>query len=220
MKKKLFIVFDGPEGGGKSTQIDFLEEYLEGKGLNVLVTKEPGGTDAVCADIRKVLLDKEHKDKFSARAELLLFCGDRAQHVDFVIKPALAPESKYDAVLCDRYEGVMYAYQYFARGACNLKEFGMLNNYATEGLKPDFTFILDVDFETGGNRNKKAEKKDRFELEAADFHNKGRKGFGEYCEKELFPGTWAIIDGAPSERVVFENIKKKIDTLLERQEWG
>ncbi|OGM91171.1 dTMP kinase [Candidatus Wolfebacteria bacterium RIFCSPHIGHO2_01_FULL_48_22] len=216
MKKKLFIVFDGPEGGGKSTIIEKLRKYLQGQGYRVFTTKEPGGGDPVCVDIRKILLDPKHKGGFNKKTELFLFCGDRAQHIEEVVKPVLEDLNVYEntIVLCDRFEAVMYAYQYFTRGACTLDEFRLLNNYATGGLKPDFTFILDIDHKIGKMRNTKNGKKDRFEIEDPDFHNKAREGFKEYCRTELFPGTWMIVDASKNIEEVFEVIRDKFDELL------
>ncbi|MBI2628015.1 MAG: dTMP kinase [Candidatus Niyogibacteria bacterium] len=173
-----FIVFEGGEGCGKSTQANLLFEWLKKNGYDVLLTKEPGGDEGICREIRSILLNKNYQESFSERTELLLFTADRAQHVDFTIKPALE-SGKF--VISDRYEASTFAYQCGGR-KIEPKNFLWLNRYAAKGLRPDFTFWLDLDPKIGLRRNMNTEKRDRFETEDVIFHNQVREGFVNYFQ--------------------------------------
>ena len=171
-----FIVFEGGEGSGKTTQARLLAEYLQKEGREVLLTKEPGGDEGVCKDIRSLLLNPKYK--MSPRAELLLFEADRAQHVESVIRPALEAGK---IVISDRFDASTFAYQCGGRKlSCEL--FAAINKFATQELTPNFTFWLDIDPEIGLKRNVDAAKRDRFELEDLDFHRRVRKGFENYFQ--------------------------------------
>jgi dTMP kinase len=179
-----FIVFEGGEGCGKTTQAKMLASALVALGLPVLLTKEPGGDEGVCADIKKILLNEKYARGFSREAEALLFEADRAQHVEQVIKPALASGK---IVLCDRYEAATFAYQAHARAVFDdFGQFMCLNGFATRGLVPDFIFWIDIDPKIGLERNLSIGKRDRFEMENLAFHEKVREGYTAYF-KEFVP---------------------------------
>lgn len=214
-KRGVFLVFEGGEGSGKTTQAKLLAEALEKSGRNVLLTKEPGGDEGICRDIRKILLTPDYKVGMSERAELLLFEADRAQHVDKVILPAL---KSGDVVISDRYEAATYAYQCFGRGV--MPGGNVLNEFATGGLRPDCscglrpdcTFWIDVNPVLGLQRNKDAKKRDRFELEDISFHNKVREGYQIYFRLFATIGTWQKFDGSLSIEELHRQIMETIST--------
>ncbi len=158
-----FIVFEGSEGTGKTTQLRLLAQWLRDKDYNVIETLEPGDTD-LGKEIRKLLLHKRHSP--CPKAELLLYAADRAQHVDRVLQPAL---QKYNTfVLCDRYQDATLAYQGGGRGFSTewLME---LNRFATGGLIPELTILLDATPQIGLQRASKRSELDRMESEKIDF---------------------------------------------------
>lgn len=203
-----FIVLEGGEGSGKTVISAFLAEYLREHNYPVFLTKEPGGASGICTQIRELLLDPIYKGEFSHRAELFLFEADRAQHVEYTIRPAL---ESGQIVISDRYEASTFAYQCVARGVCAPAEFKKLNHFATGGLQPDFTFWLDVDPEVGLARNKAAGKRTRFEMEDVEFHQKLRKGFQIYFSK-LKKSKWQKLDAGLS----LEELKKQIAERTKR----
>ena len=161
----LFVTFEGVEGAGKTTQIRLLREALEAEGMNVCVTREPGG-DAVAEGVRSLLL----REEIVPRAELLLFLASRAQNVEKVIRPHLAEGG---VVLCDRYIDSSVAYQGVARGL-GREPVEHLNVFATHDLVPDITFLLDLPPEVGLARQKEW---NRMEAESLAFHQRVREGF-------------------------------------------
>jgi len=190
--KGLFVTFEGPEAGGKSTQIGFLKDFLERHGKDVLCTREPGGTSAGEA-IRNLLQHDAAGSNLVGAAETLLFEASRAQLVAEVIKPAL---DRGKVVICDRFSDSTVAYQGYGRGF-GVQAVGHLNDFATGGLKPDVTFLLDIPVEEGFRRieernaaNKTV--KDRLESEAIEFHEKLRHGFLEMARNE--PDRFLVID--------------------------
>lgn len=211
-KQGVFLVFVGGEGSGKTMQVELLRQWMfkNSNGRNVLVTKEPGGNDEVCVRIRELLLDPKYKDKISPRVELLLFEANRAQHVDYVIQPALH-EGK--VVICDRFNAETFAYQCGGRNVAEPLVFKIIDDFATQKLQPDFVFWLDIDPKIGLQRNVGAGKRDRFEMESLSFHEKVRKGFEEYFEKHFPPSRWQKYDAtlSPEElhRQIVETITSK-----------
>ena len=145
MKNGLFITFEGADGCGKTTQIELLDKYLKYKGLETLITREPGAK-GLGVKLREILLNYE--GEVSPKAESFLFLADRAQHVDCLIKPAIT-EGKI--VLCDRHTDSTVAYQGYGR-ELDIVQINYLNNLATGGLKPDLTIIFDIDVETSMQR--------------------------------------------------------------------
>jgi len=172
-----FIVLDGVEGCGKSTQARLLAEALTQRGCEVVTTHEPGGTPAG-ERIREVLLDPALS--MAALTEALLFCASRAQHVAKVIRPALEDGK---VVVCDRFSASTAAYQGYA-GDLGFDTFQKLDELATGGLEPDMTIILDLDPEIG--RQHKLEQSgnmDRIEQKSKQYHQRVREGFGEYARQ-------------------------------------
>ena len=179
----MFITFEGPEGGGKTTIIERIGERLRGEGRDVLVTREPG-SGTVGSQIREVLL---HSEAIDSRCELFLFLADRANHVTTVLRPAL---EKKQVVLCDRYADSTVVYQAHARG---LDPIGVreLNAYATDGLAPTLTILLDLDPEVG---LKRLTSKDRLDAEPILFHRRVREGF--LIEARRDPDRWRVVDAS------------------------
>lgn len=193
MKKGLFITFEGADGCGKTTQLNMLSEYLRNKGCEVLITREPGAK-GLGEKFRDILLNYE--GIVSDKCESFLFLADRAQHVDTIVKPAL---DKGLIVLCDRHTDSTVAYQGYGRGL-DIAQINILNNLATSGLKPDLTFVLDVDVETSMKRVGKD--KDRMENAGVDFFNRVRNGYIKIAQNE--PNRVKIIDATLSVNEVFE----------------
>ncbi|MDR1123138.1 MAG: dTMP kinase [Elusimicrobiota bacterium] len=174
MKGK-FIVFEGPDRSGKSTQANLLSGYLEQKGLDVLLTREPGG-DSVAEEIRKIVLDPAHK--VSSMAELLLYEAARAQHTQQKIIPALE-EGK--TVICERYTMSSCAYQGYGRGI-DMDIINKLNDIATLNLKPDLTLVFLMSDKYFAERGEYLFS-DRLEREDEAFRHKMRKGYREIAAK-------------------------------------
>ncbi len=187
-----FIVLDGVEGCGKSTQVELLAQCLQQTGEEVVVTHEPGGT-AVGEAIRSVLLDADLE--MSALTEAFLFCASRAQHMQEVIEPALQAGN---IVVCDRFSSATAAYQGYA-GDLGFELFKQLDEAATGGRRPDMTIILDLEPAKGRNRKQPAIQPDRIERKDDDFHRRVREGFLEYA-RQLGPRA-AIVnaDGSPQQ---------------------
>ena len=196
-----FIVLDGVEGAGKSTQLARLAETLRDAGEDVLVTIEPGGTPIGDA-IREILLSPLYPE-ITPLTEIFLFCASRAQHCYEVIRPAL------DAgrfVLCDRFTAATFAYQGYA-GEAGEELVVRLDAEATRGLVPDMTIILDLPPEKGLLRKfgaGEADAADRIERNAADFHEHVREGFHRYAQR--YPDRTAIVDASGSEDEVFSRV--------------
>ena len=180
-----FIAFEGGEGAGKSTQESLLAEALAKRGLSVVRTREPGGTPAG-ERIREVLLSPEF-DGLDARAEALLFAAARGEHVARVIRPAL---DRGDVVICDRYLDSSVAYQGYGRelGPSRVRD---LSLWATGGLLPDLTIVLDVDPTVGLAR---FDQRDRLEAEPLAYHQAVRAAFLALAEAE--PDRYLVIDAA------------------------
>lgn len=187
-----FITFEGPEGSGKSTQIRRLAEKLEAQGIEVLCTREPGGT-ATGEAIRNILQHDVIDEPLGERAELLLFTASRAQLMDRIILPSL---EKGQWVLCDRFIDSTLAYQGFARGM-DIDTLDRINAFAIDERKPDLTVLLDLDIECGFARleerySESADSHDRFEREARDFHHRVRDGYHKLAARE--PERFRIIN--------------------------
>lgn len=183
----MFITFEGPEGGGKSSQIRMLADFLQANGLSVFVTREPGGT-SIGDQIRDVLHDVSNTDMVAV-TEFLLYSASRAQLVRERILPALEAGV---IVLCDRYADSTIAYQGYGRGL-DLEMVHQVTKLATGGLVPDLTFLLDIDVERGLARriNGDAEM-NRLDLEAVAFHRRVREGYHHLAARD--PGRWIIVD--------------------------
>ena len=200
MSNGMFITFEGADGCGKTTQQMLAADYLESKGYEVLITREPGAK-GLGEDIRKILLD--YKGPVSERCESLLFLADRAQHVDNMILPAI---ENGQIVLCDRYTDSTVAYQGYGRQQ-TLERIKKLNDFATNLLKPDLTFVFDIDVETSMQRVGK--EKDRMESEGKEFHNRVRNGYLKLAEEE--PNRVKVLDAAKS----IDEIHEEVVNILE-----
>ena len=188
----MFLTVEGIEGAGKSTFIGLLEDELVKRGVDFLRTREPGGC-ALGRQIRPLLLDVSQN--ISDRAELFLFLADRAQHVADTIRPAL---ERGQWVICDRYADSTIAYQGYGRGM-DPEELQRLNDYATGGLWPDITFLLDLPVEEGlgralarNGREGLTKSEGRFEAEALAFHQRIREGF--HLRALRWPERFRVLD--------------------------
>ncbi len=185
-----FITLEGVEGAGKTTQIDLLAEAL---GENVIVTREPGGTQ-ISEQIREIFLTAS---EISAQTELMLIAASRAQHVSELILPALKDGK---TVICDRFSDATIAYQGYRKGI-DLELIEQVNSIATQGLKPDVTFLLDLPPHLGLNRKRESDEPlTRLELETITSHEKVRKGYLALAKSE-------------SERVKIINAQLDIDEV-------
>jgi dTMP kinase len=200
----VFITFEGIEGCGKTTQARLLYEWLLERGFSVLLTREPGGTPAAEA-VREVLL-KKWEESFPAAAELLLYEGARAFHCQNLIKPALREGT---AVICDRFTDSTLAYQHFGRGI-ERSTVELLNRFATGGLKPELTVLIDLPVEEALRRLKR--EKDRLESEPLEFHERVRQGFLKLAEEE--PQRFVVIDGRTGVEEVFKEVLKAVRERL------
>jgi dTMP kinase len=204
----VFVAFEGVEGAGKGTQIRLAKEWLESKGADVLVTREPGGTN-VGETLRQMLLahDTGH---IEPRTEALLFAASRAQHVATVIRPALA-EGK--VVICDRYIDSSLAYQGWARGLGE-QDVLTLNVWATQGLFPDLVLLLHLEPEAGLMRS--LEEPDRIEMEGGDFHAKVSDAYLRIAEEH--PERIVVVDADDSPEVVHERVVDALERVLRDRE--
>jgi dTMP kinase len=203
--KGIFITFEGIEGCGKSTQSKLLKKYLEDNNKNVFWTREPGGP-RVSEDIRSLLLNKECVEMLP-ETELLLFMASRAQHTGEWIIPRLL---NGDYVISDRYFDSTLAYQGAAR-SISLEKIEQINTFATYGLVPDITFLIDLPAEIGLGRISKADA-DRMESESLDFHKNVRNGFLSVAKSNH--ERFIIIDGRQSVEEIHEEIIKNIDNYI------
>ena len=203
MQNGLFITFVGADGCGKSTQMKLLKEYLLNKGYEIVETREPGGK-GLGERIRDILLN--YDGEVSNRCESFLFLADRAQNIDVIVKPAI---QQGKIVLCDRHTDSSVAYQGYGRGL-NIDEINRLNNLSTGGLKPDLTYVFDVDIETSMQRV--GTEKDRMESSGKEFFNKVRNGYLELAKQE--PERIKVIDSTKPIEDVFADVLKELDALL------
>ena len=203
----MFITLEGPEGSGKSTQIPRLVERLRSGGYNVLALREPGGT-FISDAVRRILLDFG-SGNIDARSELLLYCASRAQLVAEKIRPHLAGGGM---VVCDRYADSTLAYQGYGRGL-DIQVLRTILGFATHGISPDLTLLLDLDVSTGLGRKSNLEEWNRLDAESIGFHRRVRAGYLELAAQE--PGRWKVIDAAQPIESVGDDIQRAIQTRLE-----
>lgn len=175
----IFITMEGPDGSGKTTQIDLLKKYLEHRGYDIVIAREPGGT-TIGEAIRKIILNPDYKE-MGHMTELLLYASARAQLVNQVIKPALA-EGK--AVICDRFVESSAVYQGIGRGL-GVDTVYEVNNFALGDVKPKLTIFMDLDAEDGIKRKKKQAELDRMEQEDLSFHKRVVEGYRQLAK--LYP---------------------------------
>ncbi len=204
----MFITFEGPEGSGKSSQLARLAPFLAERGFDILVTREPGGT-VIGDQIRNCLHDVENTT-MAAPTELLLYSASRAQLVQEVIRPVLEAGK---IVLCDRYADSTLAYQGFGRGL-DLDDLQVITNFATGGLKPDLTILLDIPVERGLERRRRwGAEMNRLDLEELAFHERVRQGYHELVRADM--GRWCIIDADRTAEEVQEDIRAVVLQRLE-----
>ena len=198
----MFITFEGPEGSGKSTQLPKLAQFLEESGVSVLKTREPGGTK-IGDQIREVLVRMDNTE-LHPRTEILLFLAARAQLVEELIIPSLQ-EGKI--ILCDRYGDSTLAYQGYGHGL-DLEILRAMLHFATGGLKPDLTILLDVDVMTGLKRKKIKDEWNRLDAFELSFHERVRDGYHILAGQE--PERWKIVDATQEP----EQVQKEIRALV------
>ena len=199
----IFITMEGPDGSGKTTQIELLKKYLESKGYDIIIAREPGGT-AIGEEIRKVILNPEHKE-MSHMTELLLYAAARAQLVSQVIEPALLDGK---AVICDRFVESSAVYQGIGRGL-GVDTGYDINNYALGNVKPMLTIFMDLDAEQGIKRKKKQAELDRMEQEDLSFHKRVVDGYRKLAT--LYPERIVPIDGMLPIDVIHSKIVDEIE---------
>lgn len=205
-----FITFEGPEGSGKSTQLAALADFLEAHGVPVVRTREPGGTP-IGEQIRRILLDHANW-AMHPRTEVLLFQASRAQHVEELIYPAL---TQGKVVLCDRYADSTLAYQGYGRET-DLEALAQVVVYATGGLTPDLTLLLDVPVEEGLRRRQPLlQEWNRLDAEALAFHRRVREGYLRLAGQE--PERWVIIDARRSVAEVQAEVRQAVVERLRQK---
>ncbi|MBI1793155.1 MAG: dTMP kinase [Chloroflexi bacterium] len=198
----MFITLEGPEGSGKTSHIPHLVEYLREKGYVVFPTREPGGT-SISEQIRDTLHNLKNAE-MHPRTETLLYQAARAQIVEQVIKPRLAAG---EIVISDRYYDSTIAYQGYGHQQ-NLDQIRLLINYATGGLVPDLTILLDLDVEVGLKRKSNADEWNRLDAYTVEFHRRVRAGYLEMVKAE--PKRWIMVDASQRWERVQENLREKI----------
>ena len=203
----MFITLEGPEGSGKTSHIPHLVEFLREKGYTVFPTREPGGT-SIGEQVRDVLHDLKNTE-MHPRTETLLYQAARAQFVEEVIKLRL---DAGEIVISDRYADSTLAYQGFGHEQ-NLEEVRALIHYATGGLIPDLTILLDLDVEIGLARKTNADEWNRLDAYTVEFHRRVRKGYLELVKTE--PSRWEVVDASQSWDEVQESLRGKILKGLE-----
>ena len=204
-KKGIFISFEGPDASGKTTQLKLLEEHLRARGIDPLMTREPGGT-AISEKIREVILDRENTEMLPV-TEALLYAAARAQHVGQVIIPALEAGR---VVISDRFLDSSIAYQGCGRGLGHMVR--EINRPATGGLEPDLTVLLSTD--TSKMRQRRSEdQEDRMDAQKAEFHAEVMRAYLELAEE--YPERIRVIDGEDTIENISARIRGLIDELLE-----
>ncbi|MCJ7701624.1 MAG: dTMP kinase [Anaerolineales bacterium] len=198
----MFITLEGPEGSGKTSHIPILRDHLQAAGYTVFCTREPGGT-SIGDQIREVLLANKNTE-MHPRTEILLFQASRAQLVEQEIIPRI---QRGEIVLCDRYADSTIAYQGYGH-RINLEQLGSIVDFATGGLKPNLSLLLDLDVEVGLKRRMKdgdVNRLDAFELE---FHQRVRAGYHQLVTSE--PDRWVVIDANQA----FETVQLDLQNVI------
>lgn len=202
----MFITLEGPEGSGKTSHIPPLVEYMREKGYVVFPTREPGGT-SIGEQIREVIHDLKNVE-MHPRTETLLYQAARAQIVEQVFKPRLKAG---EIVISDRYYDSTIAYQGYGHQQ-DLEQVRALVKYATGGLVPDLTILLDVDVEEGLRRKKKDNEWNRMDAYTVEFHKRVHAGYGEMVKQE--PNRWVMVDAGQKWEKVQEELRKVIEGKL------
>jgi dTMP kinase len=203
----MFITLEGPEGSGKTLQLPKLADYLRQSGFDVMTTREPGGT-SISEQIRTVLHNLENKE-MNPRTEILLFQASRAQLVEQVIRPHL---DKGGIVVSDRYADSTLAYQGYGHQV-DIEPLRVLVTFATGGLKPDLTILLDVDVEIGLRRKELKGEWNRLDAYDLKFHQRVRQGYFQLVQAE--PKRWVVIDASQSPIQVQNEIRRVVTERLQ-----
>jgi len=203
----MFITLEGPDGSGKTSQVQPLVDHLHSRGYTVFSTREPGGTE-IGDQVREILMAMRNT-KMNPRTETLLFCSARAQLVAEVIRPHL---EKGEVVISDRYADSTLAYQGYGHGN-DLAQLRQVLSFATGGLIPDLTLLLDIDAKEGLNRRKSGggewNRMDDYQLE---LHQRVRRGYLELAAAE--PGRWVVIDASQPGDMVQSSIRRAVDRAI------
>ncbi len=202
----MFITLEGPEGSGKTSHIPPLMDYLRAQGRVVFATREPGGT-SIGEQIRGVIHDLKNTE-MHPRTETLLYQAARAQIVEQVIQPRLKAG---EIVICDRYADSTIAYQGYGHQQ-NLDEVRALVKYATGGLVPDLTLLLDVDVEVGLKRKRNDADWNRMDAQTIDFYHRVRAGYVEMLKHE--PNRWHAVDAGADWQSVQDELRAAISSRL------
>jgi dTMP kinase len=202
--KGKFITLEGTEGVGKTTNLEFIKEYLESLDIPLVVTREPGGTP-LAEQIRELLLEKR-AEAVDPTAELLMVFAARSQHLQRVILPALEQGTW---VLCDRFTDATYAYQGAGRGLSK-DIIASLETMVQQALRPDLTLILDIDVMTGLDRASQRAELDRFESEKIDFFERVRSGYKARAEQ--CPERYRVVDAGQS----LDAVRQEIESILKQ----
>lgn len=203
----MFVTFEGSEGSGKSTQIALLAEHLRSRGHHVLTTREPGGTK-IGEQVRLCLHDVSN-EQMTAAAEVLLYSASRAQLVEEVIRPALAQQS---IVLSDRYADSTLAYQGYGRHL-DLATLTTITQFATGGLRPDLSLLLDVDVRQGlERRSSGGDELNRMDLQELAFYERVRAGYLEMVSAE--PDRWLVVDANRPVEAIQEDVRQLVESRL------
>jgi dTMP kinase len=205
----MFITLEGPEGSGKTSHVPHLVEHLREKGYAVFPTREPGGT-SIGEQIREVIHDLQNVE-MHARTETLLYQAARAQIVEQVIQPRLKAG---EIVISDRYYDSTIAYQGYGHQQ-NLEQVRALVRYATGGLAPDLTVLLDVDVEEGLRRKKKDDEWNRLDAYTVEFHQRVRAGYLQMAKAE--PQRWVVIDAGKKWDAVQDELRKVVLEHLRKE---
>lgn len=204
----LFITLEGGDGSGKTTQAELLHGWLAGEGRTVVRTREPGGTD-VGVEVREIVL--HHRGDIAPRAEALLYAADRAHHIATVVRPAL---ERGEVVIQDRYIDSSVAYQGAGR-VLDPEAVRGLSEWATEGLMPDLTILLDLDAAAARGRLDEARTRyDRLEAEASEFHDRVRTAYLALAAAE--PGRFLVVDASQPVEAIAAAIRERVATLTRR----
>jgi len=206
----MFITLEGPDGSGKTSQAQGLIDFLRRQGYSVLLTREPGGTP-IGEQVRLILNNLENT-AMHPRTEILLFQSARAQHVEELIKPHL---EKGELVVCDRYVDSTLAYQGYGHQV-NLAQLRQVVEYATGGLKPNLTLLLDVEAEVGLRRRAGGGDWNRLDAYELAFHKRVREGYFQLVKEE--PQRWVIIDANQPPEQVQEQVRQAVIARIEKRE--
>ena len=199
----LFIVFEGGDAVGKTTQMDRLIPWLRDRGVDPVVTRQPGGT-GLGRKLRKLLLGPDHPELVS-RAEALIYAADKAQHVEELIRPAL---TEGQVVVCDRYVDSMIAYQGAGR-VLDLAEVEQVARWATGGLRPDLTVLLDAD---PADAVATIRQQDRLEAAGLDFHRRAREHFLRLASQA--PDRYLVLDARESREAIAQQVAARVGSLI------